>query len=316
MTVVVTGASGFVGRALCRRLTASGHRVIGVYREAPPNGTAMETRIIDDLTTVADFAPIVEGADAVVHLAARVHMMRETAADPDSAFLRANAEVTKNLAEAAVRAGIGRFVFLSSVKVNGEETGEAPFAEADDPAPDDSYARSKLAAEIALDRISSADGLAVTTLRIPLVYGPGVRANFAALLRLCDTALPLPLAGITSNRRSLLFLGNLTHAIERALGGPPHTSGTYLLSDGEDLSTADLVERLRRCLNRHACGIPVPVSVINAFAAAAGRRSAADRLCGSLQMDSSRFGRVFQWSPPFSVDQGLAATAAWHRAAG
>jgi nucleoside-diphosphate-sugar epimerase len=315
MKVVVTGAGGFVGQALCRRLTASGYRVTGIFRDTLPSRTWMETRVSGDLTGIPDFGALVEGADTVVHLAARVHLMRDTASDPEAAFMQSNAEVTRDLAQAAAGAGVRRFVFLSSVKVNGEATSAAPFTDSDTPAPEDAYGRSKLAAETALANIGSDTGLAVTTLRVPLVYGPGVRANFAALMRLCDSLLPLPFAGVTANRRSLLFLGNLTHAIETVIAAKPQSSGTYLLSDGDDLSTAALVQRLRQCLNRRSCGIPVPAAVIYAFAALAGKRAAADRLCGSLQLDPSRFTDTFDWTPPFSADQGLAATAAWRRAA-
>ena len=149
---------------------------------------------------------------------------------------------------------------------------------------------------------------------MPLVYGPGVGANFAALLWLCGLPVPLPLAGLTANRRSLLFTGNLTGAIQAVLENAAPASATYLLSDGDDLSTADLVRRLRLSLNRSAPDLPIPAGILNALAALAGKRAAADRLCGSLQIDSSRFRRTFDWTPPFSVDQGIAATAAWYRA--
>jgi nucleoside-diphosphate-sugar epimerase len=312
--ILVTGAAGFVGQALCRHLAASGYRVTGQFRTAPLRTAWMETRTTGDLTNIADFGPLVDGADAVIHLAARVHMMRDTAADPEAAFLQANADVARKLAQAAAENGVRRFVFLSSVKVNGEATTTASYKETDPPAPEDAYGRSKLAAETALAEISATTQLPVTTLRIPLVYGPGVRANFASLMGLCDTVLPLPLTGITKNRRSLLFLGNLTHAIERVVAAGGQSSGTFLLSDGEDLSTADLVRRLRRCLNRPVCGIPVPGQIIAAIAALAGKRAAADRLCGSLQVAPSLFGETFDWTPPFSVDQGLAATVARRRA--
>jgi nucleoside-diphosphate-sugar epimerase len=277
----------------------------------------METRMAGDLTQVTDFCPLVEGFETVIHLAARVHMMRDTATDPDAAFRQANAEVTRKLAEAAAESGAGRFVFLSSVKVNGEGTSGKPFLETDSPVPEDPYGRSKLAAESALAKITAEMQLAVTTLRVPLVYGPGVRANFASLVAICDTILPPPLTGITANRRSLLYLGNLIHAIERVIetgNDGNDKSGVYLLCDGEDLSTADLVHRLRRCLNRSQCGLPVPAPVLTGLAAMAGKRAAVDRLCGSLQVDSSLFRATFGWTPPFSVDQGLAATVAWHRA--
>ena len=313
MKVLVTGATGFVGEAMCRRLAASGHQVVGAVRAASAAPGWRETRVSGDLTGVSDFSALVDGIDAVVHLAARVHVMRETAADAEGLYRAANATVTERLADAAAAAGVDRFVFLSSVKVNGEATRDMPFDDAAAPAPLDAYGRSKLAAEQALERFGGSP-LTVTTLRPPLIYGPGVKANFRALMRLCDTPLPLPLDGITENRRSLLFLGNLTHAIERVLAAPSPTPGTFLLSDGEDLSTAELVHRLRHSFNRRTVALPLPTGLLRAAAGRAGKSAAADRLCGSLQVDSRRFRDAFDWMPPFTVGQGLAATAARFRA--
>ncbi len=309
MKVLVTGANGFVGDALCRRLAASGHEVTGLVRHPPGPRSWMRIVAAGDLEAVRDFAPFVAGQEAVVHLAARVHMMRESAADPEVAYRRANVDVTRRLAEAGTASGVGRFVFLSSIKVNGEATGDRAFLETDPPAPEDAYGRSKLEAERAL-----ADVAGVTILRTPLVYGPGVKANFRSLVRICDTPLPLPLDGITGNRRSLLFLGNLTHAIERVLATSGPVRGPFLLCDGEDLSTADLVRRIRFSLGRRAMPCPVPATALRGIAALSGRRAAADRLCGSLRIDPRRFADTFGWRPPFTVGQGLAATAAWYRA--
>jgi nucleoside-diphosphate-sugar epimerase len=315
MKVIVTGAGGFVGDALCRRLSATGCRVVGTFRDQPASRDWMETRTTGDLTQFSDFKDVVEGMDAVIHLAARVHMMRDTATDPELAFRQANTDVTQRLAQAAAAAGTGRFVFLSSVKVNGEETIGAPFSERDVPAPEDAYGRSKSAAEDVLQTIAATTKMAVTTLRVPLVYGPAVRANFAALLRICDTVLPLPLDGIAQNRRSLLYLGNLTHALETVVKADNDPSGTYLLSDGEDMSTAELVSHLRRSLNRHSLRLPLPTSALRSIASLVGKKDAVQRLCGSLQVDSTAFQREFGWVPPFSPAQGIAATAAAHRAA-
>lgn len=313
MKILVTGAGGFVGDALCRRLSASGCHVVGVFRDTPAPRDWMETRIVGDLTQLDDFADVVGQTDAVVHLAARVHMMRDAAADPDAAYRQANSDVTRRLAQAAAASGTGLFVFLSSVKVNGEETSGAPFSEHDEPAPEDAYGRSKRDAEDVLREIAATTSMAVTTLRVPLVYGAGVRANFASLLRICDTVLPLPLDGITENRRSLLYLGNLTHALETILNAGHDPSGTYLLSDGEDLSTAALVGHLRHSLNRRAPRFPVSASILRAAAALLGKRDAVRRLCGSLQVDSTGFREAFGWAPPFSPAQGIAATVAAHR---
>jgi nucleoside-diphosphate-sugar epimerase len=311
--VLVTGATGFIGDALVRRLAAAGHDVTGAVRHEVAHRSWMATVATGDLAETADFGPLVAGMDAVVHLAARVHMMREAAADPDAVYRRANAEVTERLAAAATAAGVSRFVFLSSVKVNGESTADAPFDENSPPAPEDAYGRSKLAAEQAL---AAHDGgpMTVVSLRTPLIYGPGVKANFAALMRVCDSPLPLPLDGITGNRRSLLFLGNLTHAIERVLTAETAVAGTYLLCDGEDLSTTGLVRRLRSSFCRRTLPLPIPPRILRGLAGLAGRTAAADRLCGSLRIDAGRFCDTYDWTPPFTVGQGLAATASRHRA--
>lgn len=318
MKILITGAGGFVGQALVRHLLASGHEVVGATRTAGPGNGGFSTRGTGDLTSVTDFGPLVTDMDAVVHLAARVHMMRETDDDPLDAYRRANTAVTERLARAAAAAGARHFVFMSSVKVNGEATHGTPFDDSSPPAPEDPYGRSKLEAEQALADIS-APSMRRTCLRTPLIYGPGVKANFRALMKLCDTSVPLPLDGLTGNRRSLLFLCNLTDAIERVLtvgttSTNPLLSETFLLSDGEDISTAALVRRLRTSFNRRTLPMPVPAALLRGAASVIGKSAAADRLCGSLQIDSHRFRDCFDWTPPFSVGQGLAATASRFRA--
>ncbi len=313
MKVLITGAGGFVGDALCRRLYASKHRVIGTFRTEPAPRDWMETQTTGDLTQFADFKKVVENADVVIHLAARAHMTRDTVAASDTEFRRANIEVTQRLAQAAADSGAGRFIFLSSVKVNGEETSGVPFSEVDVPAPEDSYGRSKRDAEDALCHIAATTKMSVTTLRVPLVYGPSVRANFAALIRICDTILPLPLGGISQNRRSFLYLGNLTHAIEAVVSSESDPSGTYFLSDQMDLSTADLVDHLRSSLNRQTFRLPLSSAMLRSIGALAGKQATVRRLCGSLQVDSTAFQKAFGWTPPFSPVQGIAATVAEHR---
>ena len=300
-----------MGRSLCRHLAVAGHSVIAGIRSKIPDPGWMEVRFSGDLETRQNFSALVSGADAVVHLAARVHMMRETAAETEVAYRRANADVTESLSRAAADAGVRRFVLLSSVKVNGEQTINGAYTEENEPAPEDAYGRSKLAAEQVLRKLSGESGLSCVSLRVPLVYGPGVGANFDALLGLCNLPFPLPLSGITANRRSLLFLGNLNGAIRTVLEDPVDRTATFLLSDGEDLSTADLVRRLRRSLNRRVPDLSIPAGALRTLAGLTGRKLAADRLCGSLQIDSSRFRQTYHWTPTFSVDQGLAATAAW-----
>lgn len=330
MRVIVTGADGFVGRQLTAWLAGAGHNVSALTRhekigQQVSSGTehpgsersAIEYKAVGDLQAISDFSPLMDGADAIVHLAARVHVMQETAENAEEAYRAANVDTTERLADAAARSGVGRFVFMSTVKVNGERTGDRAFTEEDIPAPEDAYGRSKREAEKILQAMAAPDGMTVTILRPPLIYGPGVRANFLSLLKLCDTGLPLPFGNLTRNRRSLLFSGNLCDAIEGVLtcehSGQNPAPGVYLVSDGEDLSTADLVRRIRASLSRKARNIPVPEAALRALATAVGRRAAAERICGSLQIDNGKFRAAFDWHPRYSVDQGLAATTAWYR---
>ena len=311
--VLVTGANGFVGAALVRELKISGSDVVGLVRRPCDLGAGIETRVIDDLFEDCARAEFFDGVDAVVHLAARVHRMGDDGEDRLDSYLRDNTETTRRLAEAAAGAGVRRLIFLSSVKANGEEASR-PYTEADTPAPEDPYGISKWRAEQALADIAAATELEIVNLRPPLVYGPGVRANFGALVRISDTGLPLPLGGLDGNARSLIYLGNLTAAIRLALEHPSAGGRTYLVRDGEDLSTAELVRRLRRAFGRSARLVRMPHGILKLLAAAGGRRATFRRVAGSLTIDDALIRRDLDWRPPFTVDQGLAATAAWHRA--
>ena len=244
------------------------------------------------------------GVTAVVHLAARVHVMRDTAADPLSEFRRVNVDGTLNLARAAAAAGVKRFVYLSSLKVNGES---GTFAADDPPAPQDAYGISKHEAEAGLRMIAAHGTLEVVIIRPPLVYGPGVRANFAALVRAIARGIPLPL-GAVRNLRSLVGIDNLVDFILTCIGHPAATNETFLVSDGEDLSTTDLARRLARAMGRRARLIPVPAAALMLMATAIGRRDVAERLLGSLQVDISKSRRRLAWNPPISVDEGLRRT--------
>ncbi len=314
MRVLVTGATGFIGSSLCRVLAAEGFDVIaGVRRDGGAPGA--EVRVLGDLGVETDLSAALDGVDAVMHLAARAHVMAEGAADPLAEYRRINRDGTRRLAEAAMAAGVARFVFLSSVKVNGEATRGDPVTEDDTPAPEDAYGTSKWEAEQALAELSAGGGIETVVLRAPLVYGPGVKANFLSLLRLCDTALPLPLGGIDGNRRSLIYLGNLADALRRAMVHAAAAGRTYLVRDSEDVSTAGLVRRIRRALGRPPRLVPVPAGALRAALVATGRRAAADRLLGSLAVDASRVNRELGWTPPYTLDQGLHATVSWYRGA-
>jgi nucleoside-diphosphate-sugar epimerase len=313
--ILVTGATGFVGRALIPALHQR-HEVIAACRRAGAAGSpavGIVWRPVGEIGPDTDWGGALQGVDAVVHLAAHVH--QRAAADPAD-FHRVNAAGTERLADAARREGVKRLIFLSSIKVNGEGRSGTPFREQDPPRPEGPYAESKWAAEQSLAQIATSDGPETIILRPPLVYGPGARANFGALMRLCRLGIPLPL-GAVDNRRSLIYLGNLVAAIERALEEPAGSgSRTYLLRDGEDVSTAELVRRIGRALGRPARLVKVPASFLEFALRMTGRDGAADRLLGSLTVDDSRFRHDFAWHPPYTMEQGLAATAAAFRAAG
>lgn len=313
MRVLVTGANGFVGRAVCAELTLRGHAVVAAIRTAEKAAglSCVRAAVVGDLGPDTDWREALNGIDAVVHLAARVHVMGESGEAAEAAHRRANTEGTRRLAEAAA-AGARRFVFLSTVKVMGESSeGRAPFTESDTPAPDadDAYGQSKLAAEIALAGVARTTGLEVAVLRPPLVYGPGVRANFALLMKLARSGLPLPL-GSVANRRSLLFVGNLADAIGLALEHPKAAGETFFVSDGEDISVPELIRKSAAVQGRRARLFSFPPFFLRLFARLLGRGDEAGRLLDSLSVDSRKIRDRLGWRPPFTLDQGLARTAA------
>ncbi|MGQ0663073.1 MAG: NAD-dependent epimerase/dehydratase family protein [Pseudomonadota bacterium] len=309
--VLVTGANGFIGRALCRQLAADGYEVVAATRASPAETLAGRPFVAGEIGPDTEWRVGLDNVWAVIHLAARVHIGRDAAADPLVEFRRVNAAGTRRLADSAAACGVKRFVFVSTAKVLGEES-PRPFGDDDKPAPQGPYAVSKWEAERALAEISGRTGLAVTVVRPPLVYGPGVGANFLDLLRLCDTPWPLPLGGI-DNRRSLLYLGNLVSALARSLGTDKAVGRTWLIGDGEDLSTSELVKRLREALGRPARLFAAPAASLRLAGAIAGRGEAAWRLTGSLALDPSSWCATLAWTPPFSVREGLDATAAWYK---
>ena len=309
MQVLVTGGSGFVGRNLLTGLVKTGKNVACAARRKVD--LSCPVHVVPSLDGKTQWCKVLEGHDAVIHLAARVHVMRESVADPLAAFREVNVEGTLNLARQAARAGVGRFVFLSSVKVCGEETGLGhPFTEDMAHKPDDPYALSKYEAEQGLLALAAETGMEVVIIRPPLVYGPGVKANFLSLLRVLDKGLPLPL-GALANRRSLVYLENLVDFIILCLEHPAAANEVFLVSDGEDMSTSELLRRMARALGRPARLIPVPQGLLAAGLAMVGKREIARRLCGSLQVDIGKARQVLSWQPPYSVDYGLRQTARW-----
>lgn len=316
--VLVTGAGGFIGSALCSQLSIAGYAVRGVRRNIERGAQSPSIASPVSWMTVPDIGPdtlwdeALHGVATVVHLAARVHALRGQVQDSLAEFRRINALGTETLARAAARAGVGRFLFLSTVKVNGEETWGTAFTELDTPNPQDSYAISKWEAEQALHRIAAETGMEVVVLRCPLVYGPGVKGNFLRLMQAVDRGIPLPLA-LVDNRRSLVYLGNLTGAIIACLEQREAAGKTYLVSDGENVSTAQLITQMAQALGKPARLWPCPVGLIKFAGKVTGKSDEVARLLGSLCIDSSKIRRELGWASPYTLKQGLRETADWYR---
>ncbi len=310
-TVLVTGANGFVGLHLCARLAAAGYRVKAAVRSDSATlalaAPAAEVVAVGDIGAHTDLRAALDGVDTVVHLAARAHVMWDRAGDPLAEYRRINVAGSEHVARAAAAAGARRLIYMSSVKVNGEETFGLPFRESDPPAPLDAYGRSKWEAEQALGRIAAETGLALTVLRPPLIYGPGVKGNIARLLRWIERGLPLPLASIV-NRRSLIYVHNLVDAI-LAVMRHPAPGRTYLVCDGEDLSTPQMIRALARGLDKPPRLLPFPPALLRLAGICSGQRVAVEHMLGSLQIDASRIAAELGWRPARDAHEGLIVTA-------
>lgn len=305
MKVVVTGATGFVGRHLCRALVEHGDSVVALARRPDPIPD-VDVHVVNGYDRLAEHRRIFTGAEAVVHLAARVHVMREVSRAPLQEYLQANVRATEYVAHAAMCAGVRRFIFLSTTKVNGEVT-ERPLSEQDAPHPGDPYGVSKLEAERLLCSIPE---LETIILRSPMVYGPGVGANFFKLLQAVEKGIPLPVLAV-ENRRSIIFVRNLVDAIVTVV--PQRVTGTFFVSDGEPLSTPDLVRSIADAMGRRANLWGVQPSLLVLVGRLFGKRDMVDRLVRSLEVDDTAFRRTFGWVPPFSTREGIAQTVDWFR---
>lgn len=311
MRVLVTGASGFVGVAVLNQLTDKGWDALGAYRHGvPPLLAGAKGVVVGDLGDAQVWRAALDGVIAVVHTAARVHVINDKSSDPLHEFRRVNVEGTAALARQAVAAGVRRFVFLSSIKVNGEftELGQTFTAE-DAPAPEDPYGVSKHEAEQLLRHIASETGMEVVIIRPPLVYGPGVKANFQSMMRWLARGVPLPLAAVTQNRRSLVALDNLVDLIVTCLNHPAAANQTFLVSDGEDLSTAELLKRMGAAMGRPVRLFSIPPALFKLGSMVLNKPGIYQRLYGSLQLDIAKTRQLLGWAPPVSVDEGLRRAA-------
>ncbi|RZN98795.1 SDR family oxidoreductase [Pseudomonas moorei] len=309
--ILVTGASGFVGSALVKRLADSpSYDTIAAVRTNDfncPHGAAVCK--VDSLGLDTDYRDILAGVDVVVHCAARVHIMNDTGADPLAMFRLVNVEGTLNLARQAADSGVNRFIFLSSIKVNGDRSQfSRPLTPDDTPNPSDPYGVSKFEAEVGLRKIAESSGMQLVVVRPPLVYGPGVKANFYAMMSWLNQGIPLPFGAIF-NKRSFVSIDNLVDLLYVCLEHPNAGNEIFLVSDGEDLSTTELLRILAKALGKPARLVPVPVWLMRVAAILVRRRSLSTRLFDSLQVDISKTETVLGWTPPVSIDKALNLTA-------
>lgn len=305
-SVAVTGANGFVGRALCRSLAKMPLNVHPIAR-TPDSPNAMAVGSIGPDT---DWNAALRGIDTVIHLAGRVHVMKDKTSDPLSAFRAVNTAGTERLARSAVDQGVKRFLFMSTIKVHGEES-SVPYTENDPPNPRDPYAVSKWEAEQMLSSISAETGMEIVIIRPPLVYGPEVRANFLRLLQWVDRGIPLPFAGI-DNRRSFIYIGNLIDAVITCIQHPDAPNNTFLVSDKEDISTSELINHIASAMGRPARLFFLPQTVLIFLATLTGKREVFNRLCGSLSMSANTISETLSWRPPFSLKEGINHTVEWY----
>lgn len=302
MTILITGASGFVGGALARRLVEQGSGVRTLGRTQPGIDTEFFEGSIDDQQVSSK---ALKGVDCVIHLAGRAHQLRETSVDPLEDFRAANSRLSQELATQAIEAGVRRFVFISSIGVNGAFTQDGrPFTEASQPEPHSPYALSKYEAEVALRRLAERSHMELVIIRPPLVYGAGAPGNFASLLRWVGKGIPLPF-GAVHNKRSLIAVDNLVDLIIRCINHPAAANELFLAGDGDDLSTTELLRGVADAMGRPVRLIPVPVALLRLAASALGKKGMAHSLLDSLQVDISKARDLLGWEPPVSVEEGL-----------
>jgi nucleoside-diphosphate-sugar epimerase len=313
--ILITGATGFVGQSLCPVLAEAGFRLRAALRaDADLPASIAEKVIVGDISRDYDWRPALANVELVVHAAARAHMAQDTT--QNRALCEAvNARGTLQLAQAAAHEGVRRFLYLSSIKANGEGSWQRPYHASDLPNPEDAYGRSKLQAETYLVEAAAGTGMQAAIVRPPLVYGPGVRANFLRLMHWVDSQWPLPF-GTVHNRRSLVNVWNLCDLIRALLVDERPASGVWLVSDGEDVSTPELIRRLGQAMQRTVRLLNVPVPLLQICAAIVGRKHEFASLCGSLTLDIAPTRERLGWSPLLSIDEALARTAAWYRSEG
>jgi nucleoside-diphosphate-sugar epimerase len=323
LRILFTGASGFVGQALCTQVVTRGFSARAALRTNAEVPSSVESVVVGEINSTTVWDSALRGVDAVIHLAARVHVMHDDAANPLDEFRKVNVAGTEQLARSAAASGVKRLVYVSSIKVNGESTlspnptpmngggAQNKFTESDTPCPQDPYGISKCEAEQALHRIAEETGLEIVIVRPPLVYGPGVKGNFVQMLKVLAKGIPLPLASVR-NLRSLVYVENLADALIVCATHPDAVGQTYLVSDGEDISTPDLLRQLGSEMGRPARLFPCPLDLLKWAGRLSGKADQIERLLGSLRVDSNKIRRELDWAPPYTLQQGLQKTATWY----
>ena len=312
MKLLITGATGFLGKPLIKQLSNkfTKSNIFPVLRKNSTSFDEFSPIVVDDINSATEWSDKLQGIDCVIHCAARVHVMNEVDEDPLEAFREVNVRGTLQLAQAAAKSGVKRFIFVSSIKVNGESTtGSLPYQSSDTPNPEDPYGISKAEAEEGLKKLAEKTGMDVVIIRPPLVYGPGVKANFAAMLKLASTGVPLPFGCIKNNQRSMVYVENLISLVIECINNINAANQTFLISDDDDLSTKAFVQGLSKALGKSSFMLPVPYTVFSLAGKVLGKSAIIDRLCGSLQVDINHTKNTLNWQPPYSVEQGFAVTA-------
>lgn len=306
IAILVTGASGFIGSKLCQTLSLRGDIVIAVTRKQVSLNKSI-TLINKALSKNTNWKSCLKDIDVVIHLAGRAHVMKDASENPYQAYANINIHATKHLAEQAALSGVKRFIFLSSVKVNGERNDKIAFNETDSPRPEDDYGKTKWEAEKALNQISKNTKMEVVIIRPPLVYGQGVKANFKSMIKLAQLNFPLPFGAI-HNKRSLVFIENLVDFIILCTHHPRAANQTFLISDDNDVSTTQLIQHIQEASRKKGLLLPVPQSWLIFLFRLIGKSSLLDRLCGNLQVDITKAKTLLNWKPPYSVKEGIAKT--------
>jgi UDP-glucose 4-epimerase len=309
---LITGSSGFVGTFLGNFLQSLKYSVINTYRTNPDRNNPQDQHVIGNIDADTQWQTALLDVDAVVHLAARVHIMEETVHEPINAFRQVNTQGTLNLAKQAVEAGVKRFIYLSTIKVNGEQTFEKSFLADDTPNPQEPYAVSKFETEQQLLKLGQETGLEVVIIRPVLVYGPGVKGNFLRLMQLVNKGLPLPLGGI-KNKRSLVSVTNLCSLITLCLNHEKAAGEVFLISDGQDLSTSELFKKIAAAMHKPSRLFFLPARSLYWLTRLLKRTAEYERLCGSLQVDISKNEQLLGWKPKQSVEEGIQMAVAWYR---